>query len=96
MLAGAQDATSNLDKYENDVVYLKHHQKLHIFPVDGVYAEEDYAFNQESDINQNIFNTHVRGHVPALMTDSTNLCVFAGGQSEAGKDELLFGDRMKN
>jgi len=89
------DVDNNLDKFEKDIVYLKHQQKIHIFPVDSVYAEEVTAFQQESEVDRDIYDSHLNQKVNKLMAEPANLWVFTGGQTFSGKEECMFGDRLK-
>lgn len=67
------DVDNNLDKFEKDIVYLKHQQKIHIFPVDSVYAEEVTAFQQESEVDRDIYDSHLNQKVNKLMAEPANL-----------------------
>lgn len=76
-------------------MYLKHQQKIHIFPVDSVFIEEETGQSSSYDIDRGIYEVHMKRSVNKLMEESTNLWVFSGGQTFSGKEECLFGDRLK-
>ncbi|CAI2380814.1 unnamed protein product [Moneuplotes crassus] len=88
----------NLCKYEDDILYLRHQQKMHIFPVDGVYSS---GTSLENEIDQNIspdpeiFTKHFKNPLLRCLNESHNMCVFTGGQSYSGKEDCLFGDRLE-
>ena len=86
---------NNLEKFEDDVVYLKHQQKIHIFPVDSVHVEENSAFSSSTETEKGIYLSSIQQSVLKWMQESTNLCVFTGGQTFSGKEEWMFGDRLK-
>jgi len=64
---------NNLDKFNSDVVYLKHQNKTHIFPVDKVHYEEHTALRGDSYIDKSIFDDEIKPQVLSCMEDSMNI-----------------------
>jgi hypothetical protein len=86
---------NNLEKFEKDVVYLKHMQKIHIFPVDSVHKEENNVNSDYTETDTEIYNQYIKLQVLQCLKESSNLWVFSGGQTFSGKDESLFGNKLK-
>lgn len=62
-LSVPESTINNLEKFDKDVVYLKHQNKMHIFPVDNVYVEDGSIFECDSGTNKEIFNNHIKQSV---------------------------------
>lgn len=86
---------NNLEKFEKDIVYLKHMQKIHIFPVDSVHIEENHVFSDYTETDNEIYDQHIKTQVLKCLKESSNLCVFSGGQTFGGKEECMFGNKLK-
>ena len=91
----SEGVVNNLQRYENDAVYLNHQSKTHIFPVDKVYHEENVPFEPNSYIDKKIFDNHISQNIEMWLHESMNIWIFTGGQTFSGKEECLFGDRLK-
>jgi hypothetical protein len=64
---------NNLEKFEKDVVYLKHMQKIHIFPVDSVHKEENNVNSDYTETDTEIYNQYIKLQVLQCLKESSNL-----------------------
>ena len=82
------------------ILYISNTNKKFIFSLLTEYLTEiplnKENFDEYFPVESKIFSQHLINPVMKWCSESSNLCVFSGGQTFSGKEDCLFGDRLEN